>query len=45
MMTLKLTIKDWYEILDNTVVKYGKENCEKILNELIRKFKIEIVGD
>lgn len=44
MMTLKLTIKDWYEILDNTVAKYGKENCEKILNELIKKMKIEIVG-
>jgi hypothetical protein len=44
MMKLKITTKDWYKILDNTVEKYGKENCEKILNELIRKFKIEIVG-
>lgn len=44
MMTLKIKTRDWYEILDNTVAKYGKDNCEKILNELIRKFKIEIVG-
>ena len=44
MTTLKITTKDWYEILDNTVAKYGKEKCDKILNELIIKFKIEIVG-
>ena len=44
MVALKIKTKDWYEILYNTVAKHGKDNCEKILNELIRKFKIEIVG-
>lgn len=44
MMTLKIKTKDWYEVIDNTIDKYGKEKCEKILNELIKKMKIEIVG-
>ena len=44
MMTLKIKTKDWYGVIDNTIDKYGKEKCEKILNELIKKMKIEIVG-
>lgn len=43
-MTLKIKTKDWYKILDNTTARYGQKDCEKILNDLIKKMKIEIVG-
>jgi hypothetical protein len=45
MTTLKLTIKDWQDILDNTIEKpKSKEECVKFLKEFAKKFKIEFVG-
>lgn len=45
MTTLKLTIKDWQDILDNTIEKSkSKEECAKFLKEFAKKFKIEFVG-
>ena len=45
MTTLKLTIKDWQDILDNTIENSkSKEECEKFLKEFAKKFKIEFVG-
>ena len=45
MTTLKLTIKDWQDILDNTIEKSkSKEDCAKLLKDFAKKFKIEFVG-
>jgi intergrase/recombinase len=45
MTTLKLTIKDWQDILDNTIEKSkSKDKCAKFLREFAKKFKIEFVG-
>lgn len=45
MTTLKLTIKDWQDILDNTIEKSkSKEECANFLREFAKKFKIEFVG-
>ena len=45
MTTLKITIKDWQGILDNTIEKSkSKEECAKFLQEFAKKFKIEFVG-
>lgn len=45
MMTLKMKRKDWIALINNTVEKYGIDQCIMIISELEKKMNIEIVRD